>query len=158
MDFHEEHPIMLLKDICTPAVICCRAEESALAAAQLMRQAHVGDLVVVADPDDDSEPLGIITDRDIVIEVLARERDPRTTRVRDVMRTPVVLARESEDLTTVLERMKAHGVRRAPVVGSGGRLIGIISLDDLLKQIATVTTALSEIVTREQSHEHRARR
>jgi len=149
---------MLLKEICTPKVVYCAADASVLAAAQLMRQAHVGDLVVVDDPNDEGQPLGMITDRDIVIEVLARERDARVTIVRDVMRAPVVLASESEDTSTVIERMKAHGVRRAPVVGEGGRLVGVISLDDLLRQLATEATALSDIVSREQSHEQRARR
>ena len=149
---------MLLKEICTPGVVLCRANASALAAAILMRQAHVGDLVVVEDPDDASQPLGMITDRDIVIEVIARERDPRTTPVREIMRSPVVLARESEDTREVMERMRAHGVRRAPVVGEGGVLIGIITLDDLLRKLAAEATTLAEIVSREQSHEQRARR
>jgi len=149
---------MLLKEICTPDVVCCRADISTLAAAQLMRREHVGDLVIVADPDQDREPLGMVTDRDIVIEVLARERDPRQTTVRDIMRSPVVLARESEDVARVIERMKTHGVRRAPVLGDDGRLAGIVSLDDLLKQLAADAAALCEIVSHEQSREHRTRR
>jgi CBS domain-containing protein len=149
---------MLLKEICTPGVVLCRADASALAAAQLMRQSHVGDLVVVDDLEEDAQPLGMITDRDIVIEVLARERDPRTTTVREIMRAPVLLARESEDSSVVIERMRAHGVRRAPVVGDRGALVGIITLDDLLKRLAADASALAEIVSRAQSHEQRTRR
>ncbi len=149
---------MLLKEICTPDAACCSPETTVLAAARLMRQRHVGDLVVVDDPDGDRSPLGIVTDRDLVVEVLAQERSPAALTVRDIMRAPVAIASIEEDATQAIERMRIHGVRRIPVVGSDGRLAGILSLDDLLARLAAEANLLAEVVAREQSQEHRTRR
>lgn len=149
---------MLLKEICTPEVIQCPPETSVLAAARLMRERHVGDLVVVDSAEDARTPIGLVTDRDIVIEVLAEERDPAQVTLRAIMRTPVVLARDSEDLSQAIERMVAHGVRRVPVVDPHERLTGILTLDDLLKHFAGVAAALAEIISREQNRERRLRR
>jgi CBS domain-containing protein len=123
-----------------------------------MRQNHTGDLVVIDDDKQNPTPLGIITDRDIVVEVLGKGLDPATTSVGSVIRTPVVVAEEGEDSSQVLERMRAHGVRRIPVVGARGKLVGIVTVDDVLKQLAADATLLTQIVSQEQSHESRTRR
>jgi CBS domain-containing protein len=149
---------MLLKEICTPDVVLCRPDTPVLAAARMMRQHHVGDLVVVEDPNGDQTPLGIVTDRDIVVEVLARDLDPGAVMVAQVMHKPTVIASEAEDVSVALERMKAHGVRRMPVMGERRRLAGILALDDLLRRLAADASALAEIVAREQGNEHRGRR
>jgi len=149
---------MLLKEICTPETVICQADAHVLAAARLMREKHVGDLVVVAETDGDQTPLGIITDRDIVVEVLGRELDPRTTTVREIMRRPAVIASETEDASQAIERMKAHGVRRIPVMSAERKLVGILALDDLLRRLAADAAALAEIVARERGNEQRRRR
>ncbi len=149
---------MLLRDLCTPEVACCGPETTVLAAARLMRQRHVGDLVVVGDPETDPAPLGIVTDRDLVVEVLAEERNPAATTVREVMRKPVAIASSSEDAAQALERMRTHGVRRIPVTGPDGKLAGIISLDDLLVRLAADAGMLVDVVARERNREQRTRR
>lgn len=149
---------MLLNEICTPDVVYCSADSTALAAARLMRERHVGDVVVVAEPNGDQTPIGVVTDRDIVIEVIAKEQDPATVTVREIMRTPVVVAHATEDVSEVIERMKTHGVRRIPVMGEFQKLVGIFCLDDLLKRVAADAGAVVEIVSREQNREHRTRR
>ncbi len=149
---------MLLQEICTPAVACCGPETSVLAAARQMRAAHVGDLVVTDEVDGDQEPLGIITDRDIVVEVVARELDPGKVPVKDVMRRPVVIANGSEEVARAIERMRAHGVRRVPIMGGERKLIGIVTLDDLVRALAAEAGALADIVGREQALERRQRR
>ena len=148
---------MLLKELCTPDVVYCAPEARVLAAARLMRERPVGDLVVVDDPEGDQTPIGIVTDRDIVVEVLGRDRDPAAVTVREIMRTPAVIASETEDATAIA-RMRHHGVRRMPVMGADRRLAGIVCLDDLLKQVAADVNALVDIVAREQGYEHRTRR
>jgi len=148
---------MLLKELCTPYAIFCTPDTSAAAAARLMRERHVGDLVIVED-EDDQTPIGLITDRDLVVEVLAKERDPASVKVREIMRLPVVVAETSEDADEALERMKAHGVRRVPVMGEHRKLAGIVCLDDLLKRLAAHAVALAEVVSHEQDREHRLRR
>ena len=150
--------MMLLKAICTPAVICCGPATSVQAAASLMRLKHTGDLVVVDDPEEDRIPLGVITDRDIVVEVLANGLNPATTAVRSLLRTPIVIAHEDEDASEALERMRTHGIRRLPIVGSEGKLAGVITLDDILKLVAADINALVEIVGRERDLEQRLRR
>jgi CBS domain-containing protein len=149
---------MLLNEICTPDVVYCSADSTALAAARLMRERHVGDVVVVDEPNGDQVPLGVVTDRDIVVEVIARELDPAKVTVREIMRTPVVVAQATEEVSQAVERMKVHGVRRIPVMGDSQRLVGILCLDDLLKQIAAEAGTLVDIVSREQNREHRQRR
>lgn len=149
---------MLLKDLCTPDVISLPPDASALRAACYMRQHHVGDVVVVDYDEGAASPLGMVTDRDIVIEVLGKELDPAKTTLREIMRTPAVIASTSEDVTQALERMKTHGVRRIPVVDETSKLAGIFCLDDLLKRLASDAAALVEVVTREQDREHRMRR
>ena len=149
---------MLLKEICTPDVVHCTPETTALRLARLMRERHVGDVVVVEDAENDQTPVGVVTDRDLVVEVLGRERDPARVSAREIMRKPVVIARTTEDTAQAIERMKAHGVRRIPVMDEQHRLAGIVSLDDLLKQLAAEAGALVDIVSREQDREHRDRR
>lgn len=150
---------MLLYEMCTPEVIYCTPQTTVLAAARLMRERHVGDIVVVDDNDEgDQIPLGMLTDRDIVIEVLALGRDPEAVTVREIMHKPAVIARSNEDISQAIERMKVHGVRRLPVLGDDRRLAGIVTLDDLLRQLASDASQLVEIMVREQGREHRTRR
>jgi CBS domain-containing protein len=149
---------MLLKECCTTTVASCGPQTTILQAASLMRQRHVGDLVVVDDPQEEGIPLGIVTDRDIVVEVLGKGLDPAKTTVGSLMRKPVVIAQESEDTTEAIERMKAHGVRRLPVVAREGEVVGIITLDDLLRVFVADATGLLGIVAKGQSNEQHVHR
>lgn len=149
---------MVLKDVCTMDVAVCGAGTSAIDAARLMRQHHVGDLVVVDDPQQDRVPLGIVTDRDLAIEVLGASRDPATTTVGSLLRRPLVIATESEDTAQVIERMRAQAVQRIPVVDGRGAVIGIVTLDDMLRHLAAETRALLEIVDIGRRREQRGRR
>lgn len=149
---------MLVSALCQLEVACCGLQTTILEAASLMRHKHVGDLVVVSNDAEDRVPLGIITDRDIVLEVLGAGRDPAKTTVSEIIRRPVVLVNEDDDAAQALEQMQAHGVRRVPVVDHQGRLSGIITADDLLKSLAADVNRLAETISREQTHEQRARR
>lgn len=149
---------MLLKDLCTPDVVSCASDSTALHAARLMRQHHVGDVVVVEDIETDQSPIGVVTDRDIVIEVLGKELDAGRVTLRQIMRAPAVIAGLSEDLTRVMERMKSHGVRRIPVVDDSSKLIGILCLDDLLKRLAADAATIAGVIASEQDRERRTRR
>lgn len=149
---------MLLKDVCVLDVACCARGTGIIEAARLMRKHHTGNLIVVDDPDDERTPAGIITDRDIVVEVLGNGRDPMKTAVADVMHAHLVIAHEDEDTAVAVERMHQHGVRRVPVVNRHGSLIGIFTLDDALKLHAARAAELAEIVAKEQTREGRTRR
>jgi CBS domain-containing protein len=123
-----------------------------------MRRRHTGTLIVVDDPQGERAPAGIVTDRDIVVQVLAAELPAATTPVASIMANPLVVGSASEPLADALERMRAHGVRRLPVVEHDGSLLGIVTLDDLLRLHAAQAAALADIVTKERDHEQRARR
>ena len=149
---------MKMKEVCTPDAEWCGRETSALEAARLMRHKHVGDLVVVDDPDGARTPIGVVTDRDLVIEIMAKGVDPSTVTVAELVRTPVVIADETEDAGPVIERMRAHGVRRIPVVDHRGSVTGIVTLDDLLKCMIEEAGKLVGIVAKGHDREQRARR
>jgi len=149
---------MLVKDICVLDVASCGRDLNILEAAALMRQHHTGDLIVVDDPQGDRTPAGIITDRDIVIEVLGNELDPATTSVSSVMSAKLVIASASEDVSDALERMRLHGVRRLPVVDHDGSLFGVVTLDDILTLQVGQLNTLAAIVSKELTREQRSRR
>jgi CBS domain-containing protein len=149
---------MLLKDFCTLEVVCCSPDTRVPAAAHLMRTRHVGDLVVVEDPEHHRVPLGLVTDRDLVVEVLGNGLDPGTTTLGTLIHRPVVIATEDEDISALIERMRAHGVRRVPVVDERGAVTGIITLDDLLRVFVDEAATLVQIMSRGQNQERRTRR
>ena len=149
---------MLLKEFCTTDVAWCTRDTTVLEAARLMREKHLGDLIIVDDPNDEFTPVGVITDRDIVIKVIGNELSASKTRVGDVMRTPLVTASDSEDSNAAIARMRQHGVRRLPVTGRHGKLVGVVTMDDLLKRLRSEVDSLLDIITMEQDQERRADR
>ena len=146
-------------EICSREVVYGMRETTVVAAAELMRRHHVGSLVIVEQLNGGKRlPIGIVTDRDIVVEVTALDLDPRTITVGDIMGDALVTAREREGLLETMEIMRYKGVRRLPIVGEDGQLIGIVTIDDLLEVLAEQLTELSRIVSHGQAHEASARR
>lgn len=146
---------MLLKDLCTTDVVCCGRDAKVSELAFLMRDRHVGDVVVVDEQDDDKLPVGLITDRDITVKVIGIGLDPDLVRAHDVMQMPLVCADVLEDSSLAIERMQHHGIRRLPVTAERGRLVGIVTLDDLLRIAVADIQALLGIVVKEQDVERR---
>jgi len=149
---------MKVSDVCTAEVVYCGPGVTALEAARLMRHRHVGDVVVVSNPDNDRIPIGVVTDRDLVVEVLGNGREAAITPLSSLVRTPVVIATDCEDVQEVLERMRTHGVRRVPVVDGRGALVAIVTLDDLLAALLADVQALLETSHRAQRREQSTRR
>jgi CBS domain-containing protein len=142
-----------LGEICNRVVVFGRRHETVTAAAQLMREHHVGDLVVVDDRDGRRVPCGILTDRDIVVGVVAKGLDPDALTIGEVVGSELVIARESDSVSETIERMRAKGVRRIPVVDTAGSLAGIVTADDLLDLLAEELGGLARIVVRERGRE-----
>ncbi len=137
--------------ICKRSVVTIRMSEDLTAAARSMREKHIGYLVV-AEPQADgtTKPVGVLTDRDIVIAVVAREVDAKTLTVGDVMtRKPTVVA-EDVGIETALQDMRRIGVRRLPVVGMRGQLVGVLSLDDVLEALAEDLANIAGSIRNEQ--------
>jgi CBS domain-containing protein len=144
-------------EICNRAVVFATEELSLKEAAALMRDEHVGSLVVVRETDIGRIVIGMLTDRDIAIVAMAREFDPQTLRVGDIMNTDLVTAREEDSVNDVLSMMRSHGVRRMPVTSENGVLIGIVTLDDLLDILAEEMRGFVLAIESAQKHERRVR-
>lgn len=149
---------MAIGEICNREVIIVRREESALEAAKLMRQHHVGDVLVVDERDGRREPVGIVTDRDLVVEVMAPGLDPDAITAGDIMGPELATVKESTGVFEAVQYMRAKGVRRLPVVDAHNGLVGILTLDDLLELLSEEMLALARLVGLEQQKEARSRR
>jgi len=126
-------------------------------AATLMREQHVGDLIVVETRGSASVPVGILTDRDIVVSVVARRVTPESVTVADAMTRDLLTVREDASLEFALREMRRHGVRRAPVVRANGDLVGIIAADDVIQHLAEQLSHLADLIRIEQDAEQRTR-
>lgn len=140
-------------DICTRIVSIAYPSLSVEEAARVMQRQHVGSLVVVEEASpDDRRVVGMVTDRDLVTAVLAAQRDPHGLAVADVMSRTVVTAGEDDSVLDVLAAMRRNAVRRVPVVGPQNRLIGIVTIDDVLQLVAEEMQALAAAVNAAQRH------
>jgi CBS domain-containing protein len=148
-----------IASICNRDVAFTTRETTVAAAAKLMRHGHVGSLVVVEQINGGKRmPVGIITDRDIVVEVIATSLDPAVITVGDIMAQELVVGRESDSVLETLEIMRFKGVRRLPTVGPDGQLVGIVTVDDLIEVLAEELGELAKIVVHKQSREAALRR
>ena len=149
---------MSIGELCNRDVAFAMRETTIAAAAKLMRHYHVGSLVVVDEKAGRRMPVGIITDRDIVVEVVATGLDAGTITVGDIMVHEIVTAPESMGVMETIQLMRVKGVRRLPVVDAGGGLAGIVTVDDLLDVLAEELSELARIVVREQVREGQLRK
>jgi CBS domain-containing protein len=148
---------MRVGEVCNREVIVAHADESVHAAAELMRRYHVGNVVVVEERDGRTVPTGIVTDRDLVVEVMVPELEPKDLAVRDIVTGPLSVAREEDGLMDALEIMRAKAIRRLPVVDADGKLVGILTLDDAGGLLAEMQARLWAVVERQRSAEERRR-
>ena len=145
-------------EICTRSVTVAFRTTTLPGAARLMRENHVGCLVVVDEVGGKRIVVGVLTDRDIVTAVIASELDPATLRVEDVMSTDLVTAREDDSLIDLMRTMRRKGVRRIPVVGGQDELIGIVTLDDVLDVLAQELGLLVATIDSEGQRERQLRK
>jgi CBS domain-containing protein len=122
---------MYLRKITKKKVVTVGPKETVVKAARLMEKKNVGSVVVIQN----KKPVGIITDRDIAVRVVAKNADGDSTLVEDVMTKNIVTGREGQRAAELAKVMHDHGIRRIPIVGKRGELTGIITLDDLLYMI-----------------------
>lgn len=145
-------PVMNVGRACKHQVITVTPPTDLVAAAELMREKHVG-FLVVTEPDSAGmygRPVGVVTDRDIVVSVIAKGEDPKQLTVADIMNRGPAVVDEAESLDQALQTMRRMGVRRLPVVGSRGTLTGVLSLDDVIDVLAREVGEASGAVQNEQ--------
>lgn len=136
---------MRIGEICTRVVVTCRRDASALEVARLMRERHVGAVVVVDDDRGKPMPVGVITDRDLVVEVMACGVDPGMLRAGDMIVGEPVTAVDTELVFDAVWFMRSKGVRRLPVVHAQGHLLGILSADDVTRFLAEQLTGVASL-------------
>ncbi|MHB1216075.1 MAG: CBS domain-containing protein [Thiobacillus sp.] len=149
---------MAVGKICNHDVVVAAQTLSVRDAAELMRVHHVGDLVVIDADNGHRRPVGIVTDRDVIVEVVAAGVNPEALTVADIMTPELATVRESEGVFEALRHMRDKGVRRMPVVDREGGLVGILTLDDLLSLLAEEMTEMAKLVSHERQREANARR
>ncbi len=149
---------MLVGEACNREVVVVAKDAATDVAIGLMREYHVGDVVVVEDRLGQKIPIGILTDRDVVIELLAEGVDLDAVSVGDIMSYELHVAREGDGLTNTIKTMKQKGVRRLPVVNDQGGLVGILTLDDIIEIMAELLDDLAAVVKKEQKREKKTRK
>ncbi len=145
--------------ICQRTVAVAAPADTLVDAARRMRNLHVGDLVVVVEREGRRFAAGILTDRDIVVRVIAAgATDLPALLVADVMTGDVITISEHDDIFRALQRMRQHGVRRLPVTASDGSLMGIVTLDDVIEVLSSTLRVATNVVVRQQGIERSVRR
>lgn len=149
---------MPISECCNIGVVCCGEEAPIPEIARLMRKHHVGDVVVVRHEGDRRIPVGIITDRDIVVETIAEQVDMNLLTAGDIMSTPLITAHENESFAESLRLMRHHKIRRLPIVDENGILYGIVSAGDIAHLLAAELSMLTTTMTEQPRAESQVRR
>jgi CBS domain-containing protein len=148
---------MSISDFAVHNVVTASRNTTALEASRLMRHHHVGTVVVVEEVEGMRKPVGVVTDRDLVVEVMAGGVDANAVKLGELLlRAPVTVNRDASYADTV-RLMAINGVRRVPVVDSSGGLVGIITLDDMLRQLSSPLAALADLASRARHFETQTR-
>lgn len=140
-------------EICSRDVVFARRNESVAQAARLMREHHVGTVVVVDERNGRRFPVGMLTDRDIAVGVVAVGADPAQSNVEGAMPAEVVCVRDTDGLGRAVALMRAQGVRRLPVIDASGALVGVLSADDVLEVLAEELYCLGGMMARGERYE-----
>lgn len=148
---------MPVGEICNRDTVIVKRDDTVADAAKLMRQHHVGDVVVVEERDGLNIPVGIVTDRDLVVEIMATGLDPAVITVGDIMEQELVTVKESVGVFETIQYMRSKTVRRLPIVGGNGALVGILTLDDLLELLSEELLAISRLTSYQRQKEERQR-
>ena len=148
---------MSVGEVCNREVVITDRDTAIREAARLMREYHVGDLVIVEPRGGENVPVGIVTDRDLVLEVLALEVPDEELTVGDLVTGDLATVPEDTDLWDALARMRRHGIRRLPVVNEHGGLEGILSIDDALELFTEGLDEMVKLIRNEIQREARRR-
>jgi len=149
---------MTVSAVCNHNVATIERSASVVDAAVRMRAEHVGDLIVVDQRATRRVPVGILTDRDIVVAVVAKGVSPNAVTVGDAMSGKLLTVNQDNGIEHALRDMRRAGVRRAPVVDSSGELVGVLSIDDVIDHLAVELGHIADIIRLGQQTETDARR
>lgn len=125
---------MKCNEVMTKNPVCCLPNDNVVKAAQLMKVADIGSIPII-ETELTKKIVGMLTDRDLALKIIAEERDPQSTKVEEVMTRKVVTCRTDDDLQKALDLMAEHQLRRIPVIASDNRIIGIIAQADVATRL-----------------------
>lgn len=148
---------MRVGELCNREVVVVTEECSIADATEIMREYHVGDVLVVNESEGRQKPVGILTDRDVALGIVARKVDPSTVNVGDAMTFDLETVSEDADLLHVIEVMREKGIRRIPVVDSDEALVGIVTVDDLIDLMSEIMVDLAHLVDSQRRREQKRR-
>jgi CBS domain-containing protein len=149
---------MLVGEYCHREVVAIPRQTGISEAARLMRQHHVGSLVIVDENDGRRQPVGIVTDRDLVLALMAEGLDPGMFTAGDIMSVELVLASPDMDAMEAVSLMRSNRLRRLVIADDEGRLVGIVTLEDLLELMAQELAALATAAIGARDREFEQRR
>jgi len=144
-------------EFCNREVVVVDEDRSITEAAQIMREYHVGDVVICKARNGKQVPVGIFTDRDIALEIVAKGTDPESISVSDAMSFELTTVTEDDDLMHVIDVMRDKGIRRVPVVDADEALVGILTIDDIVDLLSEVLIDLAHLVDRQKRREVKRR-
>ena len=130
---------------CKHEVITAPRDTSVYKATQLMKQHNIGNIVVV-DGNDRNTPVGIFTDRDVAMKIVADEVDPRQLTIGDAISQDLLILQEHQHIQEAIDMMCAKKVRRAPIVGKDNKITGIVSVDDLILLFADELGSVAKLI------------
>ncbi len=145
-------------EYCNREIVVVSKAEPVQEAITLMRRHHVGDVIVIEQTERGALPIGILTDRDIVLEILAEDVDLNSVRIGDVMSYELITVTENTTLIDTIKLMRQKGIRRMPVVNDKGVLQGLLSVDDLLELLAEQLNDIIALIQKEQNSESKRRK
>lgn len=148
---------MRVSEYCNREVVVLEQDASVTEAAQIMREYHVGDVVIIRSQQGKRIPVGILTDRDIALEIVAKSADPAVVSAGDAMSFELVTVTEDDDLMHAIEIMRDKGIRRLPVVDLDEALVGILTVDDVLDLFSEVFIDIVHLVDRQRRLEANTR-
>ncbi len=149
---------MRVGEICNREVVVIGEDSSITEAARVMREYHVGDVVIVQEKYGKQVPTGILTDRDIALEIVARGTNPENLCVGDTMSFDLITVDEDDDLLHVIGIMRDKGIRRVPVIDPNNALIGILTVDDILNLLSEIFVDIVHLVDLQRRREVKIRR
>ena len=145
----------LMEQLCEKDVICLKPSDTVFDAAERMCADHVGNVVIVDDKNSRKIPVGMLTDRDIVINSIAKKLNPESIKISDIMSKKVVTASEDIEISDLIQLITTEGVSRLPIVDSSGALIGILSSKRLFQYMAQGLCLLSSLSIQQQKREEK---
>jgi len=137
---------MGLVKCCREQVVAVSPDTPAVEVARIMGEKNVGSVVIVTG---DNRPVGVITDRDLTIRVMAQEKNPGEVRAEDIQTRDVITFQDSMGIYEAIQKMTAEGIRRMPVVDDTGRLIGIVTMDDIIRMLGEEMAAIAKNIEKQ---------